>query len=333
MNKKSSSKKFNELVKLLEGNQVEVLDIKEPNIRHPFYIMPSWQNYTPDEPEKAVSVFTLEPAFCSSKEIKVNAKGKYCSKATEERLNEGKLKDEKFYSAYLSERPKIVTNWRQIGGEADNADLGTKPEKVPDTFLKMGVEVGATQKSNFTSEGRKLFVTDIWIQHDRWTTDIDVTFGDPFASASVADYSIKYTLPPMYSSIAHVHSGGPFVPRSTPRSVFEKMLGVTAEAWDALLVGKIWAVSPPVKNKVFTPKPSPAYQIIEEQMLFYNVNYLAPELAPLPPKQNLTLRTGLLFGIADAIFNSMLAWVNDTTNQAANALVALENRKGKFFTI
>jgi hypothetical protein len=37
--------------------------------------------------------------------------------------------------------------------------------------------------------------------------------------------------------------------------------------------------------------------------------------------------------MADKIFNSMLAFVNDTLNQTAIALIALEKRKGKFFTV
>ena len=336
MNKKSSSRKFNELVKSLESKKVEAIDIKEPKVRHPYFIMPSWQEYDPDKPEKAVCVFTLEPAFCSAKDVRVSTKGKYCSKITEDRLGKGELKKEEFYEAYLSERPKVMVSWRQIGGDADTPIEGIKTtaEKVPDIFLKMGVTAGGSQKSTFTDQKRKLFVTDIWLQSDRWVTDVDITIADPFSTASVAQYDIKYGYPPQYSKFAKIYSGGPFKPSSSPRGVLEKLLGVTPEAWDALLVGKLYAVSPPADQKeVFAEKPTPAYQLIEEQMLFWNVNYLAPELAPLPQKVNLRLNTGLLGGMADAIFNTMLAFVNDTTNMALTALVALEKRKGKYFSI
>lgn len=339
MNKKFSSEKFNRLVRDLEGKKVEAINIKEPQVRHPFFIMPSWQNYDPMHPEKAVAVFTLEPAYCSAKEIKVKAKGKYCSQLTKDRIKAEKgveVKDEVFYDAYLSERPKIIVSWRQVGGSADTTlggILTTKAEKVPEVFLKMGVTAGESQTSSYADEGRLLFVTDIWVQHDRWITDVDVTFNNPFASASLVEYNIRYGVPPQYSTLGHVHTGGPFKARSTPRTLFDQMLNVTPEAWDALMIGKIWAVSPPSATKVFTLRPSPSYQIIEEQMLFWNINYIAPELAPLPKPTYYRLNTGLLGGSADAIFNSMLAFVNDTTNQAAIALIALEKRTGKFFTV
>jgi hypothetical protein len=340
MNKKFSTEKFNRLVRDLEAKKVEGINIKEPQVRHPFFIMPSWQNYDPTNPEAAVAVFTLEPAYCGAKEIRVKAKGKYCSQLTKDRIKAEKnevVTDEKFYDAYLSERPKIIASWRQVGGEVDTTlggILTDKAEKIPEVFLKMGVSVGESQTSPYKDEGRLLFVTDIWVQHDRWITDVDITFADPFATASLVNYDIKYGYPPNYSTQWHVHTGGPFKPRSTPRTLFEKLLNVQPEAWDALLIGKLWAVSPPSDVKdVFTLKPSPSYQLVEEQMLFWNINYVAPELAPLPKRQAIALNTGLLGGVADQIFNSMLAFVNDTANLAQPALVALENRKGKFFSV
>ena len=339
MNKKFSSEKFNRLVRDLEGKKVEAINIKEPQVRHPFFIMPSWQNYDPMHPENAVAVFTLEPAYCSAKDIRVKAKGKYCSQLTKDRIKAEKgveVTDEVFYDAHLSERPKIIVSWRQVGGSADTTlggILTDKAEKVPEVFLKMGVTAGESQTSSYKDEGRLLFVTDIWVQHDRWITDVDITFADPFATASLVNYDIKYGYPPNYSTQGHVHTGGPFKPRSSPRTLFEKLLNVTPEAWDALMIGKIWAVSPPSETEVFTFSPSPSYQIIEEQMLFWNINYVAPELAPLPKRQAIPLNTGLLGGVADQIFNSMLAFVNDTANLAQTALVALENRRGKFFTV
>jgi hypothetical protein len=45
------------------------------------------------------------------------------------------------------------------------------------------------------------------------------------------------------------------------------------------------------------------------------------------------MSTGLLNGIADAIFNTLLTIVNDTAQLVMNILAQLENRKGKFLTI
>lgn len=341
MRKKFSSAKFNKLIEDYKKTQVTGIEIKEPSVRHPFFVSNGWANYSPSNPENAIAYCNIEPGFCNAKDCNVITLAKYCSTETIERVKEEKkreIKPEERIEAYLAEMPKVVIPWRHVNAEAGaggevGAILSKNDEKIPDSLLKLGARGNSKSTNNFTEGSKELFACDVWLHHERWYTNAEISINDPFATASLIDFNIGFSEVPQAARRAEIRLGGPFKANSSPRTLIEILLGVSPEAWDALMVAKIWALSPPPNSENWTETPSPSYQILIEQKLFWGVRYLAPEIPPVKKFQPIRMGTGLLNGIADQIFNSMLAFVNDTTNLAANILASLENRKGRFFTI
>lgn len=336
MRKKFSSSKFNELVAKLEKTQVYGSEIKEPDVRHPFFVSTTWAQHDPNNPTQGVCLVRIEPGFCNSKDCNIIAPAKYCTTETLDRIEQQtkkRPKPEERVEALLSELPQTPAVWRHVNPEGNLSSFGAKYEKIPDALLKLGARGNPESQNKFVDGKKELYACDIWIHHERWYSEVDVSISDPFATASLVNFDIMIKEVPQAARRAEIRMGGPFAPSSTARSLLEVLLGVRAEAWDALFVAKLWALSPSPESDNWTEEPSAGYQVLVEQKLYWGLRYLPPEIPPIKKFQPIKMGTGLLNGIADQIFNSMLTFVNDATNAAANILASLENRKGKFFTI
>jgi hypothetical protein len=361
--KKIRKEVFNEIVQSYEGSKVSSLEVENPSPQHPFQVTHGFVDpekfsgnkiqFSPSNPEKNKVFIKINTGFCNADECKGLVRYKYLSDEAKAFIKEDKKQKNKTENEIveigLSYRPIFIIgdgDWRPIG-EASfpdgslpdeiNKALGINTEKVPEAFLALGVTPARGQNSTYVDEGRKLFAMSIALHCDRWYTEAEVRVANPFVEATTAVFSLMPKIPPNgqlgKGKIRIVTEK--FKPSSSVRSLAEVLLGVNLEAWDRLLICEIYAVSPPIDAgaELYTTYPSPSYRIFKKQSLSWNVRYLVPELPKARSIQPITMSTGLLNGIADQIFNSLLTIVNDTTQLVMNILGQLEKRKGKFLTI
>jgi len=357
--KKIRKEFFNEIIQSYEGSKVNSLELENPSPQHPFQVSNGFVDptkfsgnkiqFNPSSPENNKVFLRINTGYCNADECKAQIKYKYLpddAKAYIKQDPKQKNKtEEEVVEIGLSYNPTIIIEdrmWRPIG-EASFADEqlsqelgGAKDEKVPETFLALGVRPARGQKSSYVDEGRKLFALTLALHCDRWYTEADIKVTNPFLEATTASINLMPKLPPNgelgKGKIRVVTE--PFRPASTPRTLVEVLFGVSPEAWDRLVICEVYAVSPPEDSAdLYTTYPSPSYRIFKKQSLSWNVRYLVPELPKVKPIKPITMSTGLLNGIADAIFNTLLTIVNDTTQLIMNVLAQLEKRKGKFLTI
>jgi hypothetical protein len=358
--KKIRKEVFNEIVQSYEGSKVTSLEFENPSPQHPFQVTHGFVDpekfsgnkiqFDPSTPEKNKLFVKINTGFCNADECKVFTRFKYLSDKAKDYIKTDKKqmnkRPEEMVEIGLSFRPTLIIEdgtWRPIG-ESSFPDIqlasefsGIADEKVPEAFLALGVTPARGQISNYVDEGRKLFAVSIALHCDRWYTEAEIRVANPFVEATTAVFSLMPKIPPNgqlgKGKIRIVTE--PFKPSSTARTLAEVLFGVSPEAWDRLMICEVYAVSPPkdAGEDLYTPYPSPSYRIFKKQSLSWNVRYLVPELPQARSIKPITMSTGLLNGIADAIFNTLLTIVNDTAQLVMNILAQLENRKGKFLTI
>jgi len=358
--KKIRKEVFNEIVQSYEGSKVTSLEFENPSPQHPFQVTHGFVDpekfsgnrvaFSPSTPDKNKLFIKINTGFCNADECKVYCKFKHLSDSAKEYIKTDRKQmnktPEQMVEIGLSYRPTLIIEdgrWRPIGGSSSPANQlpselsGVEDEKVPETFLALGVTPTRGQISSYKDEGRKLFALSIALHCDRWYTEAEVRVANPFVEATTAVFSLMPKIPPNgqlgKGKIRIITEK--FKPSSTPRTLAEVLFGVSAEAWDRLMICNIYAVSPPsdAGEDLYTTYPSPSYRIFKQQSLSWNVRYLVPELPQARAFKPISMQTGLLFGIADQIFNSLLTFVNDTAQLVMNVLARLENRKGKFLTI
>lgn len=358
--KKIRKEVFNEIVQSYEGSKVTSLEVENPSPQHPFQVTHGFVDpekfsgnkiqFSPSNPEKNKVFIKINTGFCNADECKGQIKYKYLSDEAKAFIKEDKKQrnktEEEIVEIGLSYRPTFIIgdgDWRPIGeasfpnGELPQEFSGIDSEKVPEAFLALGVTPARGQTSTYVDEGRKLFAMSIALHCDRWYTEAEIRVANPFVEATTAIFSLMPTIPPNgqlgKGKIRIVTEK--FKPSSTARTLAEVLYGVSPEAWDRLMICEVYAVSPPedAGEDLYTTYPSPSYRIFKKQSLSWNVRYLVPELPKARSIKPITMSTGLLNGIADAIFNTLLTIVNDTAQLVMNILSQLENRKGKFLTI
>jgi hypothetical protein len=357
--KKIRKEAFNRIVDNYESSKISGAVYENPSPQHPFQVTHGFVDpttfsgnkiqFNPTTPDQNKAYIKINTGYCNADECKVFTKYKYLSDSAKTDLaSDPKQKNKKendIVEIGLSYRPTLIIEdgmWRPIGESSfPDATLptelsGTSVELVPETFLALGVTPSKGQISSYVDEGRKLFSISVALHCDRWYTEADIQVSNPFVEATTATINLQPKVPP--NSVLGKGKirilTEKFRPASTPRTLAEVLFGVSAEAWDRLLVCELYAVSPPKDSgDIYTTYPSPSYRIFKKQSLSWNVRYLVPELPASKPIRPITMNTGLLNGIADAIFNVLLSIVNDTAQLVMNALAQLEKRKGKFLTI
>jgi hypothetical protein len=361
--KKIRKEVFNEIVQSYEGSKVTSLEFENPSPQHPFQVTHGFVDpnkfsgnkiqFDPSTPEKNKLFVKINTGFCNADECKVFTKFKYLSDKAKDYIKTDKKQmnktPEEMVEIGLSFRPTLIIEdgtWRPIGESSFpdgslpdeiNKAVGIHTEQVPEAFLALGVTPARGQNSTYVDEGRKLFAMSIALHCDRWYTEAEIQVANPFVEATTAVFSLMPKIPPngqLGKGKIRIVSEK-FKPSSSARSLAEVLLGVNLEAWDRLLICEIYAVSPPIDagTELYTTYPSPSYRIFKKQSLSWNVRYLVPELPKARSINPIRMSTGLLNGIADQIFNSLLTIVNDTTQLVMNILAQLEKRKGKFLTI
>ena len=359
MNRKKMRKEvFNNLVDSYESSKVSGAIFENSAPQHPFQVTHGFLDpakfsggkieFEPKGSSKNKVFLRINTGFCNADEVKVFTLQKYLSDSAKARLLEDRKQKNKRpedkVEIELSYKPTLVigdSEWRPIGQssfeyeplEGDKGNI----EKVPDAFLALGVSPAVGQTSTYVDEGRRLFTLSVVLHCERWYTEAEIKIANPFVEATTAHVEMMPKLPPNSTlgkgKIMIITEK--FKASSPVRTLADVLFGVTPEAWDRLLVCEVYAVSPPeeAEEELYTKYPSPSYRIFKKQYLSWNTRYLIPELPKTRQAKPFTLQTGLLGGLADAIFNTLLTIVNDTTQLILNILTQLEKRKGKFLTI
>ena len=253
--------------------------------------------------------------------------------------------------ALITESPQIIVHGTRIIGKGADAesvsvsDVGrTSPSnsrRVPEFFIQFGVTDekvvfqgnlnSGIQEVQYESAGESplLRACDVVLYVDRAAAKLDVIQGNPFLDS--------------YSALLVINYGRSTPARERPwldvtakyKPIVEVDMGNLLEGapdpeFDAIKIATIYFLSPPEFSPDLPMDDTWTAFVKHDQ--FWNLCH-APQRIPDPtPIQPIHLRTGLLGGIADSIFSSLLAPGNDAFNAA---LQVLRNRNlaGRFWSL
>lgn len=314
---------------------------------HPWTIMPEWSDAA------GQWVFRIRPGFVNGVEPEISTTALLASERTLDRIEEetGTRPDKKqSVNALITESPQIIVpGTRVIGKGADaeavsisaSGDVKVEFEGVPEFFIQFGVtDEKVVFQGNLNSgiqevqydsasEPPLLRACDVVLYVDRAAAKLDVIQGNPFLDSYSALLVINYgrstparerpwlDVTSKYKPIVEVDMGN--------------LLEGTADSeFDAIKIATIYFLSPP-KFSPDMPMDDTWTAFVKHDQ-FWNLAH-APQRIPDPtPIEPIRLQTGLLGGIADSIFSSLLAPGNDAFN---SALQVLRNRNlaGRFWSL
>lgn len=315
---------------------------------HPWTIVPEYSDLAEQW------VFRIRPGFVNGVEPEISILAQLASERTLDRIEEETgTRPEKNQSvdALITESPEILAGGTRVIGKGANPDsfsvspsgsVEIKFEKVPEFFTQFGVtDEKLTFQSNLNSGIREvqeeqpneplplLRACDVMLYLDRPAAKLDVIKGNPFQDSFSALLVINYgRLTPArerpYLQVTEKH---------TP--IIESDLGNLLEGaadpeFDAIQIATIYFISPPG----FAPEASmdSTWTPFVKHDQFWNLAH-APQRIPDPtPIEPITLQTGLVGGIADQIFSTILAPNNDAYNTALQVLRA-RNLAGRFWSL
>lgn len=314
---------------------------------HPWTIMPEWSDNT------GQWVFRIRPGFVNGVEPEISTLAMLTTDRTLDRIEEetGTRPDEKqSVDALITESPQIlVPSTRIIGKSAtpesvsvsDAGNVKVEFEAVPEFFIQFGVTDekvvfqgnlnSGIQEVQYESDGESplLSACDVVLYVDRAAAKLDVIQGNPFLDS--------------YSALLVINYGRSTPPRKRPwltvtskyKPIVEVDMGNLLEGtadpeFDAIKIATIYFLSPPGYSPDLPMDDTWTPFVKHDQ--FWNLCH-APQRIPDPtPIQPIQLRIGLLGGIADSIFSTLLAPGNDAFNEA---LQVLRNRNlaGRFWSL
>lgn len=224
-------------------------------------------------------------------------------------------------------------------GATEDGELITMPgEGYPRFFEQLGVKpawnggkLGADEPESDPNRTRQIRASDVVLITPRIGTRQQVEVRDPFTEAQSVEISTVYLNGRLASAPTRNYLVS--LPRWTPTagpSALDKLMGTAVETeQDELLIATVYFVSPedaPDDAEVdATWTPYPAYSV------FWNLNWASREQTALTPSPPISLRTGLVAGVADSLFNFLLSPVNDFFNQI-EAFLGAADFSGKYWT-
>jgi len=195
----------------------------------------------------------------------------------------------------------------------------------------MGVQiVDESWRDALRPEPRQLYRCDIVLSKARPGMSGEVTLL-PTASGNAAIFTPSYqtTRLDQVGPRGRITATPLFAP-TPPPTLSERLAGDFNEAQeDQLHLATIWLLSPPGD---LVSKPGQQWEPHYQHHVFWNLAHTAPlpVIPRIPPP--ITLGTGLLGGLADSIFNQMLAPGNDAAANISTALNAV-SPAGKFHSV
>jgi hypothetical protein len=314
---------------------------------HPWTIVPEWSDAA------GQWVFRIRPGFVNGVEPEISTLAMLATERTLDRIEEetgSRPEKNQSVNALITESPQIIVSGARIIGKGANPEslavsetgsVAVKFEGVPEFFIQFGVtkemvvfqgnlNSGIQQVQYESSDDSPLLrACDIVLYVDRAAAKLDIMRGNPFLDSYSALLVINYGR----STPARDRPWLDVTSKYTPLVEMEMgnlLEGAADPEFDAIKIATIYFLSPPG----FSPERpmDNTWTPFVKHDQFWNLCH-APQKIPDPtPIEPIRLQTGLVFGIADSIFSSMLAPGNDDFN---TALQMLRNRNlaGRFWSL
>lgn len=295
------------------------------NFEHPWKISARWQ----DEKWRV----SVRPGFVNGKDVTMST------------MREGKLKDVPLTDG---DRPSLTPGWRNplvsLGTSASSAgDLLELPaEGYPKFFESLGVrkpypgsrKVEAYDPQSEEERTREIRACDIVLIVPRVATNQQVDIQDPLTTAQT--FTISTTFNDSYARSVESKYRLGAVPKWQPPkepTALDRLMGTSIEPQtDEIKIATLWMVSPPNPEGGEAAEPDGSWAAYPQYDVFWNLAHAPRKQIPAKPPEPITLRTGLLGGMADTIFAALLAPVNDANNRVHAFLNAI-TFKGEFWTV
>ena len=253
-------------------------------------------------------------------------------------------------NALITESPQILVSSTRIIGKgadaesvsvSDSGNVAVEFEAVPEFFIQFGVtdekvvfqgnlNSGIQEVQYESTDGSPVLrACDVVLYVDRPAAKLDVIKGNPLMDSFSALLVISYGR----STTARERPWLDVTSKYTPRVEVEMgnlLEGAADPEFDAIKIATLYFLSPP-KFSPDLPMDDTWTAFVKHDQ-FWNLAH-APQRIPDPtPIDPIRLQTGLVGGIADSIFSSLLAPGNDAFN---SALQVLRNRNlaGRFWSL
>jgi len=227
-------------------------------------------------------------------------------------------------------------------GASSAGDLFELPaEGYPKFFETLGVRpanpgsrrTAAYDPQSEEERTRELRACDIVLVTPRVATNQSVEIQDPLVGAQTV--SISTTFNDSYARSAEFKHRLVAVPKwERPRepTALDRLMGVAIEPQtDELKIATLWMVSPPNPEGGEEAVPDGTWSAFPQYDVFWNLAHAPRRAVPAKPPDPLTLRTGLAGGLADVIFASLLAPINDAHDRI-HAFLNATTFKGEYWT-
>lgn len=318
----------------LSGTNVEVINTPSGSLvrsdpaasfEHPWKISARWQ-------DEKWCVF-VRPGFVNGQDVTISA------------MREGKPKDVPLTDR---DRPFLTPGWRNplasLGMSASSAgDLFELPaEAYPKFFETLGVRKanpGSRRVAAYDPQGdaertRELRACDIVLIVPRVATNQQVDIQDPLITAQTVTISTAFNHS-YASSVESKYRLGAVPKWEAPKepTAMDRLMGTAVEPQtDEVKIATLWMVSPPNPEGGEAAEPDGSWVAFPQYDVFWNLAHAPRKQIPAAPPKPITLRTGLLGGMADTIFAALLAPVNDANNRV-HAFLNATTFKGEFWTV
>jgi hypothetical protein len=314
---------------------------------HPWTIVPEWS----DAVEQWV--FRIRPGFVNGVEPEISTPATLATERTLDRIEEEtgtRPEQDESVNALITESPQILVSSTRIIGKgadaesvsvSDSGNVAVEFEAVPEFFIQFGVtdekvvfqgnlNSGIQEVQYESTDGSPVLrACDVVLYVDRPAAKLDVIKGNPLMDSFSALLVISYGR----STTERERPWLDVTSKYTPRVEVEMgnlLEGSADPEFDAIKIATLYFLSPP-KFSPDLPMDDTWTAFVKHDQ-FWNLAH-APQRIPDPtPIDPIRLQTGLVGGIADSIFSSLLAPGNDAFN---SALQVLRNRNlaGRFWSL
>ncbi len=157
---------------------------------------------------------------------------------------------------------------------------------------------------------------------------------DPFSEAQTVSISTVFndTYARSVKSKHRLLAVAKWEPPKEPTAM-DRLMGQAVEPQtDEIKIATLWMVSPPSPEGGEEAKPDGTWAAYPQYDVFWNLAHAPRRQVPAAPPKPITLRTGLIGGLADSIFNAILSPINDA-NSKVQAFLKASTYKGEFWTV
>lgn len=350
-----SAKSWNEIIDVVSSRlPMRFVDVGN-GWRHPWHVEPEWKRNNLENDDGAGEwVFRIKPGFVNGVDPDVVTRAELCQPRTLDRMEgeTGKRPAKKEpVEALVTESPEIPLGATRLIGDgagmtsfdvSASGAIASGFEAVPEFFRSRGVKTqsvkfggnlntGIVEIATPEEDGPKsiLRACDVVLTVDRLRAIVEVYPGIAALDGFSAWLYVRYgrNSPPRERPRLQV------MDRYTPRIDVDAggiMLDAIDPEEDQLKIATIYLLSPAGWNASLPPDGR--WNAYVQHSVFWNLNHAAAEIPDPPPMMPLTMRTGLIAGIGDAIGNTILAGLNDAWSQALEQSRSVSMR-GRFWTL